>query len=104
MHKGGGNERPRARAQIEALRTNQGVKIADNQNTLRAGSRGPSLLEDFIAREKITRFDHERIPERIVHARGSAANGVFQLYESMGIRSRRQQHAHVLHSGCDQVS
>ncbi|MFL9962819.1 catalase HPII [Paraburkholderia sediminicola] len=67
----------------EALRTNQGVKIADNQNTLRAGPRGPSLLEDFLMREKITHFDHERIPERIVHARGSAAHGVFQVYESM---------------------
>src|ERR1700743_3537023 len=67
----------------EALRTNQGVKIADNQNTLRAGPRGPSLLEDFIMREKITHFDHERIPERIVHARGSAAHGVFQVYKPM---------------------
>ena len=67
----------------EALRTNQGVRIADNQNTLRAGPRGPSLLEDFIMREKITHFDHERIPERIVHARGSAAHGEFQVYESM---------------------
>ncbi|WP_118182817.1 catalase HPII [Paraburkholderia phosphatilytica] len=72
----------RARPDGEALRTNQGVKIADNQNTLRAGPRGPSLLEDFIMREKITHFDHERIPERIVHARGSAAHGVFQVYES----------------------
>ncbi len=76
-------ERSRARPQNEALRTNQGVKIADNQNTLRAGPRGPSLLEDFIMREKITHFDHERIPERIVHARGSAAHGVFQVYEPM---------------------
>ncbi|BEU23840.1 catalase HPII [Paraburkholderia sp. 22B1P] len=76
-------EGSRARPQNEALRTNQGVKIADNQNTLRAGPRGPSLLEDFIMREKITHFDHERIPERIVHARGSAAHGVFQVYESM---------------------
>ena len=73
----------RLRPDGEALRTNQGVKIADNQNTLRAGARGPSLLEDFIMREKITHFDHERIPERIVHARGSAAHGVFQVYESM---------------------
>ena len=73
----------RLRPDGEALRTNQGVKIADNQNTLRAGPRGPSLLEDFIMREKITHFDHERIPERIVHARGSAAHGVFQVYESM---------------------
>ncbi|MBN0466430.1 catalase, partial [Pseudomonas aeruginosa] len=52
------------------LTTNQGVRIADDQNSLRAGSRGPTLLEDFILREKITHFDHERIPERIVHARG----------------------------------
>lgn len=66
----------------EALRTNQGVKIADNQNTLKAGPRGPSLLEDFIMREKITHFDHERIPERIVHARGVAAHGYFQPYQS----------------------
>ncbi|BCZ81489.1 catalase [Paraburkholderia terrae] len=76
-------ERSRVRPQNEALRTNQGVKIADNQNSLRAGPRGPSLLEDFIMREKITHFDHERIPERIVHARGSAAHGVFQVYEPM---------------------
>ncbi|MGF6933291.1 catalase [Paraburkholderia sp. UCT70] len=76
-------ERNRVKPQGEALRTNQGVKIADNQNTLRAGPRGPSLLEDFIMREKITHFDHERIPERIVHARGSAAHGVFKVYESM---------------------
>ncbi|GCB05764.1 catalase HPII [Ralstonia sp. SET104] len=73
----------RARPQGEALRTNQGVKVADDKNSLRAGVRGPSLLEDFILREKITHFDHERIPERIVHARGSAAHGVFQVYESM---------------------
>ena len=66
-----------------ALTTNQGLRINDNQNSLKAGARGPSLLEDFILREKITHFDHERIPERIVHARGSAAHGVFQLYESL---------------------
>ena len=64
------------------LTTNHGVRINDNQNSLKAGERGPSLLEDFILREKITHFDHERIPERIVHARGSAAHGFFQLYES----------------------
>ncbi|CAG4917455.1 catalase HPII [Paraburkholderia saeva] len=75
-------DRFRAKPDGEALRTNQGVKIADNQNTLSAGPRGPSLLEDFIMREKITHFDHERIPERIVHARGSAAHGFFQVYES----------------------
>lgn len=76
-------EQNRARPDGEALRTNQGVRIADNQNTLRGGARGPSLLEDFIMREKITHFDHERIPERVVHARGSAAHGVFRVYEPM---------------------
>jgi catalase len=67
----------------EFLTTNQGVRINDNQNSLKAGERGPSLLEDFILREKITHFDHERIPERVVHARGSAAHGYFQVYEPM---------------------
>ncbi|NWB90178.1 catalase HPII [Pseudomonas agarici] len=74
----------RSDATGQALRTNQGVKVADNQNTLKAGARGPSLLEDFIMREKITHFDHERIPERIVHARGTAAHGYFQVYENHG--------------------
>ena len=67
----------------EFLTTNQGVRISDNQNSLKAGDRGPTLLEDFILREKITHFDHERIPERVVHARGSGAHGYFQVYESM---------------------
>lgn len=61
------------------LTTDQGVKINDDNNSLKAGERGPSLLEDFILREKITHFDHERIPERIVHARGSAAHGYFEV-------------------------
>ncbi len=61
-----------------SLTTNQGVIVADNQNTLKSGGRGPSLLEDFAFREKITHFDHERIPERIVHARGSGAHGYFE--------------------------
>jgi catalase len=65
------------------LTTNQGTRVTDNQNTLKAGERGPSLLEDFHFREKITHFDHERIPERVVHARGSAAHGYFQVYEDM---------------------
>ncbi|MDB5926640.1 MAG: Catalase [Betaproteobacteria bacterium] len=65
------------------LTTNQGVPVADNQNSLKAGLRGPTLLEDFILREKITHFDHERIPERIVHARGSAAHGYFECYEPL---------------------
>ena len=64
----------------QVLTTNQGVAIGDNQNSLKAGLRGPTLLEDFILREKITHFDHERIPERIVHARGSAAHGIFEAY------------------------
>ncbi|MEO8150286.1 MAG: catalase [Bacteroidia bacterium] len=64
----------------QMLSTNQGLLINDNQNSLKAGERGATLLEDFILREKITHFDHERIPERIVHARGSAAHGIFELY------------------------
>jgi len=75
-------EQFRSDATGQALRTNQGVKVSDNQNTLKVGDRGPSLLEDFIMREKITHFDHERIPERIVHARGVGAHGYFQTYEN----------------------
>ena len=66
-----------------ALTTNFGVPVSDNQNSLKAGLRGPALLEDFILREKITHFDHERIPERIVHARGSGAHGFFECYEPL---------------------
>ena len=65
-----------------AMTTNHGIKINNDQNQLKAGERGPSLLEDFIFREKMTHFDHERIPERIVHARGSGAHGVFKVYKS----------------------
>ena len=60
------------------LTTNHGMRISDNQNSLKAGERGPTLLEDFVLREKIFHFDHERIPERIVHARGSGAHGYFE--------------------------
>jgi len=67
----------------QALTTNQGVQIGDNQSSLKAGLRGPTLLEDFILREKITHFDHERIPERIVHARGSGAHGFFECYKPL---------------------
>ncbi len=67
----------------EFLTTDQGLRINDDTNSLKAGERGATLLEDFILREKITHFDHERIPERIVHARGSGAHGYFQVYESM---------------------
>ena len=70
------------------LTTNQGIRVSDNQNSLKAGARGPTLLEDFVLREKIFHFDHERIPERIVHARGSAAHGYFELYESLSDISR----------------
>jgi catalase len=65
------------------LTTNQGLRIPDNHNSLKAGPRGPTLLEDFILREKITHFDHERIPERAVHARGTGAHGFFKPYKSM---------------------
>ena len=67
----------------EPMKTNTGLSINDDQNSLKAGDRGATLLEDFILREKITHFDHERIPERVVHARGSGAHGVFKLYESL---------------------
>lgn len=65
------------------LTTNHGTPISDNQNSLKTGPRGSTLLEDFILREKIQHFDHERIPERIVHARGSAAHGFFELTDSL---------------------
>ena len=67
----------------ENLTTNFGVQIDDTDNSLKAGERGPTLMEDFHFREKMTHFDHERIPERVVHARGSGAHGYFQVYESM---------------------
>ena len=67
----------------QGLTTNQGVAISDNQSSLKAGLRGPTLLEDFILREKVTHFDHERIPERVVHARGSGAHGFFECYKPL---------------------
>ncbi|MGP5210410.1 catalase [Psychrobacter alimentarius] len=79
----GGETHQRAGDDTKVLTTQQGVPISDNQNSLKAGSRGPTLLEDFVLREKINHFDHERIPERIVHARGSAAHGYFELTESL---------------------
>lgn len=81
-------DRVRADASGQRLTTNQGVPIADNQNSLKAGLRGPTLLEDFILREKVTHFDHERIPERIVHARGSGAHGYFEAYQSLAQYTR----------------
>lgn len=68
-------------SQNQKMTTDQGLKINDDNNSLKAGERGATLLEDFILREKITHFDHERIPERIVHARGSGAHGVFKVYD-----------------------
>ncbi|WP_337018814.1 catalase [Oceanobacillus massiliensis] len=65
------------------MTTNQGLRVSEDEFSLKAGDRGPTLMEDFHFREKMTHFDHERIPERIVHARGYAAHGVFELYESM---------------------
>ncbi len=72
----------------QALTTNEGLPISDNQNTLKAGTRGPALLEDHLFRQKMTAFDHERIPERVVHARGAAAHGFFQLYAPLPTLSR----------------
>ncbi|WP_332695232.1 catalase [Halalkalibacter lacteus] len=69
--------------QGKKLTTNQGVKVSEDEFSLKAGERGPTLMEDFHFREKMTHFDHERIPERIVHARGFAAHGEFEVYESM---------------------
>ena len=76
-------DRVRVDSAGRVLTTNQGAPIADNQNSLKAGLRGPALLEDFILREKVTHFDHERIPERVVHARGSGAHGFFECYEPL---------------------
>jgi catalase len=79
----GGELHQSASAPEARTTTNHGAPISDNQNSLKAGPRGSTLLEDFILREKIQHFDHERIPERIVHARGSAAHGYFELTESL---------------------
>jgi catalase len=79
----GGETHQQAQATETPITTNQGLPISDNQNSLRAGVRGPTMLEDFVLREKITHFDHERTPERIVHARGAGAHGYFQPYKSM---------------------
>ncbi len=79
LARGNGGETHQVSGSEATLTTAQGIPVSDNQNSLRAFARGPTLLEDFILREKITHFDHERIPERIVHARGSAAHGYFEL-------------------------
>jgi len=77
----GGETHQQAAGPETQLTTDQGIPVADNQNSLKAGARGPVLLQDFVLREKITHFDHERIPERVVHARGSAAHGFFECLE-----------------------
>jgi catalase len=84
----GALESKRVNSADQTLTTNQGVPVGNNQDSLKAGLRGPTLLEDFILREKITHFDHERIPERIVHARGSAAHGYFEAYEALTALTR----------------
>jgi len=84
----GGELHQAASRAVERLTSNHGVPLSDNQNSLKAGRRGPTLLEDMMLREKIQHFDHERIPERIVHARGSGAHGYFELTASLAKYSR----------------
>ncbi|UFN48732.1 catalase [Roseomonas sp. OT10] len=79
----GGETHQVAGGEVPVLTTQQGVPVSDDQNSLKAGPRGPTLLEDFHFREKIFHFDHERIPERVVHARGFGAHGYFELTESL---------------------
>jgi catalase len=81
-------DRVRVDSSGRVLTTNQGVKVADNQHSLKIGLRGPTALEDFILREKITHFDHERIPERVVHARGAGAHGYFESYGDFSSMTR----------------
>jgi catalase len=84
----GGEPHQRAQGDEAVLTTNHGVPVSDNQNSLKSGARGPTLLEDFVLREKIFHFDHERIPERIVHARGSGAHGVFEATDDISDLTR----------------
>jgi ElaB/YqjD/DUF883 family membrane-anchored ribosome-binding protein len=91
----GSLDRVRVDSTDRSLTTNQGVPVGDNQNSLKAGLRGPTLLEDFILREKITHFDHERIPERIVHGGGSAAHGFFECTKALQEYSRASLFADV---------
>src|ERR1700729_3474785 len=79
----GGETHQTAEGDVAVLTTSQGAPVADDQNTLRLGARGPALLEDTHFRDKIFHFDHERIPERVVHARGYGAHGYFELTESL---------------------
>jgi len=79
----GGENHQQAGEGTPVMTTPQGAPIADDQNSLRAGARGPSLLEDHVYREKLFKFDHERIPERVVHARGMGAKGYFENYRDL---------------------
>src|SRR6478609_2323991 len=79
----GGETHQTAKGDAPVLTTSQGVPVSDDQNTLRVGARGPALMEDFHFREKLFHFDHERIPERVVHARGFGAHGYFENYEPL---------------------
>jgi hypothetical protein len=88
QHAHGGETHQLADNERPALTTQQGVVVGDDQNTLRAGERGPALLEDFAFREKLFHFDHERIPERVVHARGYGAHGFFENYEPLSQLTR----------------
>lgn len=89
LHRGSGSELHQfAEDGHDLMTTAQGAPIADDQNTLRAGERGPALIDDFHLREKIFHFDHERIPERVVHARGYGAHGYFETYESLAALTR----------------
>lgn len=84
----GGETRQVAGGEVPTMTTQQGIPVADDQNSLKQGARGPTLLEDFHFREKMFHFDHERIPERVVHARGYAAHGYFELTDSLADVSR----------------
>src|SRR6185437_151593 len=79
----GGETHQLAGGDVSTLTTQQGIPVSDDQNSLKIGARGPSLLEDFHFREKIFHFDHERIPERVVYARGYGAHGYFENYASL---------------------
>jgi catalase len=84
IHRGkGGETHQLAGGEVPVMTTQQGIPVLDDQNTLKIGDRGPALLEDFHFREKIFHFDHERIPERVVHARGFGAHGFFEVTDSL---------------------
>ena len=101
----GGETHQIAEDEVPTLTTQQGMPVADDQNSLRIGARGPTALEDFHFREKIFHFDHERIPERVVHARGFGAHGYFENYE-LACRTSREPtcfsaRARKLRRSCD---